>query len=122
LTIGWEDTHWDRIDIQPNIYWNDLEFRVTYTGPVQSQVAVSGPALTNGGLPMQVGTDYWLRVSASSAGAGEGTVTVSWSEDGNSFATIATATGLANIQGLAGMSTAGPNLPNVLFDDFSVTT
>ena len=120
LTIAWNDTNWDRIDIQPNIYWQDVEFRITYTGPNPSSPVVTGAALTPGGLPMQVGTDYWLQVAATSNGPGQGQVIVSWSTDGTNFTPIVTATGLADVSGLAGMGTAGPNLPNTFFDDFQI--
>lgn len=120
LTIAWNDTNWDRIDIQPNIYWQDVEFRITYTGPIPSSPVVTGAALSRGGLPMQIGTDYWLQIAATSNGPGQGQVIVSWSTDGSNFTTIVTATGLADLSGLTGMGTAGPNLPNVHFDNFQV--
>lgn len=120
LTIAWNDTNWDRIDTQPNIYWQDVEFRITYTGSIPSSPVVTGSALNPGGLPMQVKTDYWLQIVATSNGPGQGQVIVSWSTDGNTFTPIVTATGLADVTGLTGLGTAGPNLPNVFFDDFQV--
>jgi serine/threonine protein kinase len=118
LTIAWNDANWDRIDIQPNIFYQNIEFRITYTGSVPASPSVTGPALNRYSLPMNVGSDYWLRVVASSAGPGQGQVVVYWSSDGINFTSEVTATGLANIAGLVGMSTAGPNLPNVYFDNF----
>jgi hypothetical protein len=120
ITIAWNDANWDRIDIQPNVYWRDIEFRVTYTGSNPSSVSVTGPATTNGGLGISSGVDYWLRASVTSAGPGQGSVVVSWSTDGRNFRTVLTASGLADVSGLAGVGTAGPNLPAIFFDDFRV--
>ena len=43
LTIAWNDTNWDRIDIQQNIFWQNIEFRITYTGPIPSSCYWSRP-------------------------------------------------------------------------------
>lgn len=118
LTIGWNDTNWNRIDIQVNIYWQDIEFRITYNGPNPSNPVVTGPGLTQGSLPVTPGNDYWLRVVASSTGPGQGQVLVYLSSDGVNFTQEVTATGLADITGWCGVSTAGPNLPNVWFENF----
>lgn len=118
ITIGWNDSRWDRIDIQINIYWQDIEFRIAYSGPNPSHPVVTGPGLTNGSLPVSVGSDYWLRVVASSAGPGQGQLGVYLSSDGVNFTQEVTATGLADITGWCGVSTAGPNLPNVWFEKF----
>jgi len=29
ITIGWKDDTWNRISIQPNVYWDNIEFRTT---------------------------------------------------------------------------------------------
>jgi hypothetical protein len=120
LTIAWKDAKWNRIDIQPNVYGGDIEFRVTYTGSIHSNVVVTGPASQGGGLPIQANTDYWLRVSATSTGPGNGQVIVYWSTDGSHFTAVETATGIADLTGLVGVGTAGPHLPHTYFDDFQV--
>ena len=120
LTIAWNDANGDRIDIQPNVYGDDIEFRVTYTGPIHSKVVVTGPASQGGGLPINANTDYWLRVSATSTGPGNGQVIVYWSTDGIHFMAVETATGIADLTGLVGVGTAGPHLPHTYFDDFQV--
>jgi serine/threonine protein kinase len=118
ITIGWNDSNWNRIDIQINIFWQDIEFRIAYSGSNPSNPVVTGPGLSNGSLPMSVGNDYWLRVVASSTGPGQGQVLVYLSSDGVNFTQEVTATGLADITGWCGVSTAGPNLPNVWFENF----
>lgn len=120
LAIAWNDADWDRIDIQPNVFYQNIEFRITYTGSVSASPVVSGSALNRYSLPMTTNTDYWLRVAATSTGPGQGQVVVYWSTDGTNFTSVVTATGLANISGLVGMSTSGPNLPDTDFDDFSM--
>lgn len=119
ITIGWNDKNWDRIDIQPNVYWGDIEFRVTYAGPVHSSVTTTGIAMQQGGLSIQAGTAYWMRVEVTGSRLGSETVTVSWSADGANFTPVEVATGIPDARGPAGMSTAGPNLPTVDFDDFT---
>jgi murein DD-endopeptidase MepM/ murein hydrolase activator NlpD/lipopolysaccharide export system protein LptA len=116
LTIAWDDSNWNRIDIQPNVYWDDIEFRVSYVGPLPSNVNV----INVGTIPINANTDYWLRVNAIDYGPGQGQVNVYWSTDGVHFTQVITATGLATVTGLAGMSSAGPHMPHTHFDDFSV--
>ncbi len=118
LTIAWDDSNRDRIDIQPNIFWDNIEFRVAYSGPDPSNIVVSGSAAGRGGLPIQAGVDYWLRVSAISGGPGQGQLDIYWSSDGLVFTQVLQVTGLANVNGLVGVGTAGPNLPHTHFDDF----
>jgi hypothetical protein len=108
LTIAWNDTNWNRIDIQPNVYGNDIEYRG------------SGNVTNAGNFPIDANTDYWLRVAARDYGANQGAVIVYWSTNGVTFSPIVTATGVANLAGLIGMSTAGPHLPHTHFDDFRV--
>jgi hypothetical protein len=120
VTIAWNDTNQDRIDIQPNIFGQNIEFRIAYTGPHPSSPNITGPALNHGGLPIQIDTDYWLRVAVTNNEPEQGQVLVYWSTDGINFTPVVTATQLADVTGLAGMSTAGPHLPNVLFDDFRI--
>ena len=118
VTIAWNDANWDRIDIQPNIYFQNIEFHLTYTGSIPSSPSVTGPALNRYSLPMNVGSDYWLRIVATSAGPGQCQVIVYWSTDGTNFTPEVTATGLATVTGQAGVGTSGPNLPNVYFENF----
>ena len=116
ITIAWDDDNWNRIDIQPNVYWDDIEFRITYNGPI-----VANPIITNvGNISIAASKEYWLRVVAQDNGPGLGQVTVYWSIDGISYDPVVIAKGLANLTGLVGVSTAGPHLPNVIFDDFQV--
>ena len=117
ITIAWNDANWDRIDVQPNAYNDDIEFRVKYSGPLPSNVKVEKLA----GISVVADTDYWLRVSAKDNGASNGTVMVYWSTDGTTYQLILLADGLASISGWAGVSTAGPHLPSVFFEDFSVS-
>lgn len=120
LTLAWNDASGDHIDIQPNIFWQDIEFRVSYSGPYTSNLQLSGPATHSGGLSFTAQTDYWLRTAATSGGPGQGQVVVYWSSDDITFTPVLTATGLADVSGLVGLGTAGPHLPNVNFDDFEV--
>ena len=117
LTIAWEDDTWNRVDIQPNIFWNDIEFRPTYVGPIVPNVVITYFVRY---IPIDGYTDYWLRAVANDFGPGKGQVIVYWSTDGDTFSPVLIATGLANLTGLAGISTAGPSLPHMYFDDFSV--
>jgi hypothetical protein len=117
LTIAWNNTNWDRIDIQPNVYGDDIEFRVTYTGPNPSTVAVS----TLASITVNAYTDYWLKVVANDLGPGQGIVDVYWSANHVQYIHVLHATGLANLTGMVGLSTAGPHMPNTYFDDFQVT-
>lgn len=116
ITIAWDDKNWDRIDIQANVYHDDIEFRPTYSGPIRSNVKVDNI----GQISIEAGRSYWLRVLANDQGPGKGKVTIFWSTDGINFQTVITADGLPNLTGLVGISTAGPHLPNVIFDDFQV--
>ncbi len=116
ITIAWNETNWDRIDVQANVYHNDIEFRPTYSGPTKSDMKVNNI----GKIPIEAGRSYWIRVLANDHGSGKGKVTVFWSTDGINFQTVVTAEGLPNLTGLVGISTAGPHLPNVIFDDFQV--
>lgn len=118
LTIGWNDANWNRIDIQPNVYWDDVEFRVSYAGPITPTVIVTNV----GYLPIDAYTDYWLRAVVADHGPGLGTVVVYWSADNVVYQPIVTATGLAEVTGWAGVGTAGPHLPHTHFDDFLVST
>lgn len=120
VTIAWNDTNWDRIDIQPNIYFQNIEFRITYNGPISSNPSVTGSALNRYSLPMSVGTDYWIQIVATSNDPGHGQVAVNWSTDGVNFTQVVLATGLADLTGSAGVGTAGPNLPATNFDDFQI--
>ena len=117
LTIAWNDNS-NYIEIHPNVYHNDIEFRPTYSGPIQSNVKVSNVV---GYIPISPFTDYWLRVDVKDDRPGQGQLSVLWSTDGTHFTQVANATGLQNLRGLAGVSTAGPHLPHVYFDDFSVS-
>jgi uncharacterized repeat protein (TIGR01451 family) len=118
LTIAWDDTNFNRIDIQPNVYWDNIEFRVSYDGPITSSVVLTDVDY----IPIDAFTDYWLRAVATDYGPGQGKVIVYWSTDNITFQPVVTATGLAELTGLAGISTAGPHLPHTYFDDFSVSS
>jgi hypothetical protein len=118
ITIGWQDSNWNRIDIQINIYWQDIEFRITYAGSIKANPVVTGPGLKNGSLPVTPTNDYWLRVVGSSSEPSKGQILVYLSSDGVNYTQEVTATGLADITGWCGVSTAGPNLPNVWFENF----
>jgi len=117
LTIAWNDTTSNRVDIQPNVYGNGIEFRVTYNGPVQSNVVINN---INNSIPINAFTNYWLRVVVKNYGLGQGQIFVFWSTNNTSFTQVITATGLQDLTGLVGISTAGPHLPHMYFDDFSV--
>ncbi|MFN8472493.1 MAG: clostripain-related cysteine peptidase [Anaerolineae bacterium] len=114
LTIAYNDATGDRLNIHPNIYYQHVEFWPTYTGPISSNLRVE----TAPSIPISIGRDYWLRVVADGE-AGQGRVRVYWSPDKFFFRPVMTATGVADLTGLVGVSTAGPNLPHIFFDDFS---
>ena len=118
LTIAWDDTVWDRIDIQPNVSRNDIEFRVTYTGSVPYNLVIE----TLADITVNAHTDYWLKIFANDYGPGYGVVDVFWSTDSITFIHVLHVTGIPNLTGLIGMSTAGPSLPHTHFDDFLIYT
>ena len=116
LTIAWDDAHWNRLDIQPNVLFDGIEFRLTYIGPITYTFSYTRVWH----IPMDAFTDYWLRVEAADYGPGHGQAIVSWSTDNISFRPVITTTGLPEIAGQVGIGTAGPHMPPVYFDDFSV--
>jgi regulation of enolase protein 1 (concanavalin A-like superfamily) len=116
LTIAWDDAHWNRLDIQPNVYWDDIEFRITYIGPITYTYWATWEQY----IPIDAFTDYWLRVEATDFGPGHGQAIISWSTDDITFRQVITATGLPEVAGRVGISTAGPHMPPVFFDDFTV--
>jgi hypothetical protein len=114
ITIAWNDSNWNRIDIQPNVYTDNIEFRVTYAGDI-----VANPQTTVlNAISIQANREYWLRAVAEDDGPGQGQVTVYWSSDGANFIPVLQAQGLASLDGWVGLSSAGPHLPAVIFDDF----
>jgi hypothetical protein len=122
VTIGWKDDAWSRIDIQPNVYWDNIEFRNNSGGG--GDYTVTGSAVSRGGLRIAPNTDYWLRVAVTTLPSGDGSIAVSWSTDGSAFTEVLLAQGpsLAGpvTSGLIGVGTAGPKLPAVWFDDVRV--
>jgi hypothetical protein len=122
ITIGWKDATWDRIDIQPNIYARDIEFRST---GITGAVTASGSALTGGGLNIAVNTPYWMRVKGQILANGDGELTVYWSTNGSTFTKVLQAVGPGlggdAMTGLIGVGTAGPHMPQVWFDNITVT-
>ena len=62
--------------------------------------------------------NYWLRAVVDEPGASQGRIVVHWSTDATNFVKVLEATGLTNVRGEAGVSTAGPHLPHTQFDDF----
>jgi len=122
LTLAWDDATWHRIDIQPNVYWDNIEFRTTGFG---SNLTVTGSAVNRGGLTINAGANYWLRVKTSTPNDDDGKIVVSWSTDGSSFTDVLTAEGPSLsgrlMQGEVGVGTAGPNMPQVWFDNLTVT-
>jgi len=117
ITIAWNEENWNRIDIQPNVYTDQIEFRQTYVGNISSNTVVNQV----GSIQINSDETYWIRVDAKNLGPGQGEVTVLWSTDGVSFQPVIVAKGIPNLSGLVGISTAGPHMPEVVFDDFLVT-
>ena len=117
ITIAWDDANSDHIDIQPNVYGQDIEFRITYNGSVKSNVQINNLRK----IPVVAGNNYWLKIETKDGGSGNGQVNVYWSTDDVNYQLVVVTTGIANLTGLAGIGTAGPHLPNVIFDDFQVT-
>jgi len=117
LTIAWNEANSNQIEIQPNVYGNDIEFRETYNGPIQSNPVVN----SIGYIPISAFINYWLRVAVKDDSPGQGQLSVLWSTDGTNFREVINATGLHDLRGLVRISTAGPHLPHMYFDDFSVS-
>ena len=121
LTVGWDDASLNRIDVQANAYWDDIEFHSHGLG---SNYTVTGSGAKHGGLKIQPNTKYWLRAHASKLANGNGQIVVSWSTDGSHFSTVMTIQGPALggdvLKGMVGVGTAGPNMPQVWFDNFSL--
>lgn len=112
LTIAWNDSDGTHIDIQPNVYGDEIEFR-----PMASPnlvVTKYNPIVINGY------TDYWLKVIVTDNGPNKGIADIYWSKDNVGYIHVLKATGLARVKGLVGISTAGPHLPHMHFDNFSV--
>jgi len=116
LTIAWNDSNWNRIDIQPNVYGDDIEFRVSYTGPNPSKIVIN----TLASIIIDSYVNYWLKVVAYYPEPGLGQVDVYWSSDNINFVHVLNVTGLPDLTGIVGISTAGPHLPNMYFDDFAI--
>lgn len=115
ITIAWDDASWDRIDIRPNLYWDEIEFRITYSGNISSI-----PVIDKRKVAIDAYKDYWLRAVVIDDGPGNGQVTVYWSTDGVNFDPAAVASGLATVDGFVGLGTTGPHLPEMIFDDFEI--
>jgi hypothetical protein len=77
-------------------------------------------ATAKGEVRFDVGSEYWLRAESGSNASGNRWVTLSWSNDGRSFETIASVQGLNGLGGGVGLFVAGPRVPKVDFDDVSV--
>jgi hypothetical protein len=93
LTIAWDDASWDRVDIQPNVYWDDIEFRVRYTGPIEYELVIETLATIN----VLSDTDYWLKVFVQDFGPGMGVADVFWSMDNTTFTHVLHVTGIPNL-------------------------
>jgi hypothetical protein len=114
ITIVWEDLNGDHIDIQPNAYTDEIEFRVTYTGSNPTAPQINRFA----DIAINANTGYWLKVVVGDLGSN--LVNVFWSEDDSTFVWVLQSENLPNLSALAGMSAAGLHLPHVYIDDFSV--
>ena len=111
LTVALDRSTLARVDIQPNVYTNEIEFRSSYGGTVSRIMPT---------LAIDANVAYWLRGVVEEPAAGQGRIGVDRSTDGINFVKALDATGLTNIHGEAGVSTAGPHLPHAQFDDFRV--
>ena len=112
LTLAMDRDTLQRIDIHPNVYTNQIEFRSSFGGTVNNLVA---------GIAIDSGANYWLRAIAENLGPNAGKVSVYWSANGTTFTKVLEATGLSNVAGEVGVSTAGPHMPHTQFDDFTLT-
>jgi len=86
---------------------------------------VTGSALPRGGLTINANTNYWLRVRSKIQANGDGELQVLWSTDGTNFTQVMDAVGPSlsgdAMAGMVGVGTAGPGMPQVWFDDFTLT-
>jgi len=114
--FAWNAVNSDHIDVQPNLYWEHIEVHVKYSGPNPANVVVASTLR----LSIKAFTDYWLKIAAKDYGPGRGQLQVFWSTDGRAFEQAVIVTGLPDLTGMAGISTAGPHLPHTHFDDFRV--
>jgi hypothetical protein len=118
LAIGWRDATGDHIGIEPNVYGDGIEFRVS--DGLGASYAVTG----GGGLQINANTDYWLRVATDRLPNGDDSIVVYWSTNGSTFTEVLRATGPSSggaaTHGMIGVSHAGPNLPQVRFDNLAV--
>jgi hypothetical protein len=113
VVFAWSDAN-SRISVIPNLYWGTLQFYEFVGGSWRTRAETG-----RGTLPLKANTDYWMRVITSSDN-GVNTATVWWSSDGSSYSPIFTSGPLVNVSGQVGLQTQGENLPNVVFDDFSL--
>lgn len=111
LTVAMNRDTLARIDIQPNVYTNQIEFRSSFGGTVSTLATIA----------VDAGTDYWLRAVGENQGPNAGKISVYWSTNGTTFAKVLEVTGLSTVSGEVGVSTAGPHMPHTQFDDFRLT-
>jgi hypothetical protein len=114
VTFAWNPVNSDHVDVQANIYWQRIEVEVAYSGSAPSGVVVASTRH----LDIKAFSNYWLKIVAKDFGPGRGQVQVYWSEDGIAFEQAVLVTGLPDLTGFAGLSTAGPHLPPTHFAEF----
>lgn len=114
IIIAWHYPNGGHIEIQPNIYHKDIEYWTTGLGGTFTPLYGSS-------LPISAGVPYWLRVVVTNNAPGASAATVLWSTDGNNFIPVGKITGVSDLDGLAGMSTAGPNMPETAYSFFQYT-
>lgn len=114
IIIAWHYPNGGHIEIQPNIYHKDIEYWTTGLGGTFTPLYGSS-------LPISAGVPYWLRVVVTNNAPGASAATVLWSTDGNNFIPVGKITGVSDLDGLAGMGTAGPNMPETAYSFFQYT-
>lgn len=116
ITFAWDDDTWDRIDIQANVYHNNIEVRSIEDGTISSDIIIT--KLKD--IKINKSVPYWLKILVKEEGENNWVIYIYWSSDGNDYDLVQTAKGMNKTSGLFGLSTAGPNFPNVLFDDIQI--
>lgn len=113
IVIGWTPQG-DIIRVQANIFWNHIDVWEIFEGALYKRTT------SDSVLVVDVNKDYWLQVHGFKNSDDENQITVSWSTNGNDFIPILTLADVAHLDGQVGLTTSGPNLPDVYFDDFQV--
>lgn len=116
ITIAWDESTSDHIDILADFEKNTIEATEYLSGEEPSSLSID----TLDTINIEAGTPYWLRIEAVEDVNYLSEMDVYWSTDGVDFSPILHVTGVNSIAGLTGMSVSGDQRDSIVFDDFSI--